>query len=103
MRALPKLPDRRAAARKMARLIVETDDRAIRAHGRTVGTEPELTDLRADRLYSPCTASKRRASGAWIRRSRRWARRRTRKSPVVINPMDRDQRRRQRSPAPPVS
>jgi hypothetical protein len=50
MRALPELEQRRAAARRMAVPIAEID-RAVRAHGRSVGADVELTDMRADRMY----------------------------------------------------
>ncbi len=50
IRALPTLQERRAAARAMAPLVA-AQDRAIRAHGRSVGADPEFTTLRADKMF----------------------------------------------------
>jgi hypothetical protein len=50
MRALPELEARRAAARFLAPLIAKIDA-AMRAHGRAVGVDPELIDLRAGRVF----------------------------------------------------
>jgi hypothetical protein len=50
MRKLPTLEQRRQAARNLTPLIAEID-RAVRAHGRAVGNDPELTNMRADQMF----------------------------------------------------
>jgi hypothetical protein len=53
MVALPTLPQRRAAARKLAP-VVAAMDRASRQRGRANGAGDELADLRADQLFRLC-------------------------------------------------
>jgi hypothetical protein len=48
--ALPTLAKRRAAALKTIPLLNDMI-RALRAHGRNVGEDPEVTGMRADRVY----------------------------------------------------
>ena len=50
MRKLPTLAARRKAAIAMAPLIAETSV-AMRKHGRNIGTDPELIDLRSDKIF----------------------------------------------------
>jgi hypothetical protein len=49
LRLLPTLEARRLAARGMAGLITEID-RAVRAHGGSVGADPDFTALKTDKM-----------------------------------------------------